>query len=129
MVEHYKQRGLSGIDWEVGNEGVIGEMGGSPYRFTPEKFVRYYRHTVSAILKSDPTARVGGPAIAFFTSPLMPALLDAAEQEKIPLRFISWHHLCRKRFAVVTGRITMHWPAAPSPLSSLEPHADDNRCT
>jgi xylan 1,4-beta-xylosidase len=91
MVEHYKQRGLSGIYWEVGNEGDIGERGGSPYHFTPENYVRYYRHTVAAILKADPKAHVGGPAIARYTSPILPALLDASDQEKIPLSFVSWH--------------------------------------
>lgn len=91
MVEHYKQRGLSGIYWEVGNEGDIGESGGSPYRFTPENYVRYYRHTAAAVLKADPTAHVGGPALARSMSPILPAFLDAADREKIPLSFVSWH--------------------------------------
>ena len=91
MVTHYKERGLHGIYWEVGNEGDIGESGGSPYRFTPESYVRYYQHTVAAILRADPGAHVGGPAIANYRSPLLPALLDAADSRKIPLSFISWH--------------------------------------
>ncbi len=91
MVEHYKQRGLSGAYWEVGNEGDIGESGGSPYRFTPENYVRYYKHTAAAVLRADPTARVGGPALAKSMSPILPALLDAADQQKLPLSFVSWH--------------------------------------
>jgi xylan 1,4-beta-xylosidase len=91
MVEHYKQRGLSGVYWEVGNEGDIGERGGSPYRFTPENYVRYYKHTAAAVLKADPTAHVGGPALARSMSPILPALLDAADQKKFPLSFVSWH--------------------------------------
>jgi hypothetical protein len=70
MVQHYKDRGQKGLYWEVGNEGDIGESGGSPYRFTPENYVRYYRHTVAAILKADPNAHVGGPAVADWKSPL-----------------------------------------------------------
>ena len=91
MVRHYQQRGLSGIYWEVGNEGDIGETGGSPYRFTPENYVRYYRHTVAAILKADPSAHVGGPALADAKSPILPALLDAADRDRLPLGFVSWH--------------------------------------
>ena len=91
MVEHYKQRVRSGIYWEVGNEGDIGESGGSPYHFTQENYVRYYRHTVAAILKADPTAHVGGPALAGSKSPILPALLDAADQDRLPLSFVSWH--------------------------------------
>jgi hypothetical protein len=43
------------------------------------------------ILRADPGAHVGGPAIANYRSPLLPALLDAAGSRKIPLSFISWH--------------------------------------
>ena len=91
LVNHYKQRGLHGLYWEVGNEGDIGESGGSPYRFTPEDYIRYYRHTVAAILRADPGAHVGGPAIANYKSPILPALLAAADRDKLPLSFISWH--------------------------------------
>ena len=91
MVSHYKQKGLSGFYWEVGNEGDIGESGGSPYRFTPENYVRYYRHTVAAILRADPTARVGGPAVAYWKSPILPALMAYCDREKAPLSFVSWH--------------------------------------
>ena len=51
LVSHYKEKGLSGLYWEVGNEGDIGESGGSPYRFAPEDYMRYYRHTAAAILQ------------------------------------------------------------------------------
>ncbi len=91
MVSHYRDKGLSGFYWEIGNEGDIGESGGSPYRFTPENYVRYYRHTVAAVLRADPTARVGGPAQAYWKSPLLPALIAFCDKEKVPLNFVSWH--------------------------------------
>lgn len=91
MVAHYKQRGLEGIYWEVGNEGDIGESGGSPYRFTPDDYVPYYSHTVAAILRADPKAHVGGPGLAGSHSPILPAFLEAADREKLPLSFVSWH--------------------------------------
>ena len=91
MVSHYRDKGLSGFYWEVGNEGDIGELGGSPYRFTSENYVRYYRHTVAAVLRADPTARVGGPALSSWRSPLLPALIKFCDKEKVPLNFVSWH--------------------------------------
>lgn len=91
MVRHYKERG-SGIQyWEVANEPDIGEDGGCPYLFTPENYTRYYQHTVNAIRRADPTAKVGGPALANSRSPILPALLDFVEKNKTPLDFVSWH--------------------------------------
>jgi hypothetical protein len=91
MVQHYKDRGSRIIYWEVANEPDIGEDGGCPYRFTPEGYVRYYTHTVAAIKRVDPDAKVGGPALANPASPLLPALLTAAQGSDLPLDFISWH--------------------------------------
>src|SRR5207237_786713 len=62
-----------------------------PYRFKPDSYVRYYRHTAAAILRADPEARVGGPALANARSPILPELLDACSKEKIQLHFVSWH--------------------------------------
>ncbi len=54
-------------------------------------YVRYYRHTAVAILRADPSALVGGPALANVRSPILPALLEEADTAKLPLHFISWH--------------------------------------
>ena len=91
LVKHYQERGANILYWEVGNEPDIGEDGGCPYRFKPEAYVRYYQHTAAAILRADPNARVGGPALASVRSPILPALLDAAATGGAPLHFISWH--------------------------------------
>ncbi len=91
MVSHYKSRGQSIAFWEVANEPDIGENGGCPYKFTPEGYVRYYEHTVAAIRKADPDAKVGGPALANPESPILPALLKACQSRNIPLDFVSWH--------------------------------------
>ena len=91
MVRHYKER-ASGIRyWEIGNEGDIGEDGGCPYHFTPENYLTYYQHTAAAILRADPGARVGGPAVANYRSALLPALLDFGNAGKAPVHFVSWH--------------------------------------
>jgi len=91
LVKHYRDRGTRIGFWEVGNEPDIGEDGGCPYRFHPESYVRYYQHTVDAILRADPEARVGGPATASIHSPIIPALLEHSAQQKTPLHFLSWH--------------------------------------
>jgi len=97
LVRHYRERGSQITYWEVANEPDIGEDGGCPYRFKPASYVRYYQHTVAAILRasragpSGPEARVGGPALASYRSPILPALLNACETNNIPLHFVSWH--------------------------------------
>src|SRR3954451_7650499 len=91
LVSHYRDRGAGIRYWEVANEPDIGESGGCPYRFKPESYVRYYRHTAAAILRADPEARVGGPALANVRSPIFPALLDACDDGQTPLHFVSWH--------------------------------------
>ena len=91
LVRHYRERGNRIRFWEVANEPDIGESGGCPYRFKPDSYARYYERTAAAILKADPDARVGGPALASVRSPILPALLDACDANKLPLHFISWH--------------------------------------
>ena len=91
LATHYKQRGLTGLYWEVGNEPDIGEDGGCPYRFKPDNYTRYYQKTVAALLRADPTARVGGPALAGWRSPILPALLAFCAKQQVPLHFVSWH--------------------------------------
>lgn len=91
MVRHYRQRGSNIQYWEVANEPDIGENGGCPYLFTAENYPPYYQHTVAAIRRADPAAKVGGPALANSQSPILPALLDFADKVKVPLDFVSWH--------------------------------------
>ncbi len=56
LVKHYRDMGAGIRYWEISNEPDIGEDGGCPYRFQPESYVRYYRHTAEAILQADPNA-------------------------------------------------------------------------
>jgi hypothetical protein len=114
LVKHYQKR-TSGIQyWEVANEPDIGEDGGCPYRFKPETYVRYYQHTVSAILRADPSAKVGGPALASSHSPILPVLLSFCETNHVPLNFVSWHiyssdpHSIRKTVDYVRSLLKSH---------------------
>jgi len=91
LVKHYRERNAGILFWEIANEPDIGEDGGCPYRFKPENYARYYQHTTVAILRADPGAHVGGPALASPHSPILPALLTFCETNHVPLHFVSWH--------------------------------------
>ena len=91
LVKHYVDRKAGIRYWEIANEPDIGEDGGCPYRFRPDNYVHYYQHTASAILRADPQARVGGPALAGSGSALLPALLSFCDTNQVPLHFVSWH--------------------------------------
>ena len=114
LVAHYRERGAGIQYWEIANEPDIGESGGCPYRFQPDSYVRYYRQTVAAILRADPAARVGGPALAGVHSPILPALLSACEKDKLPLHFVSWHiyssdpHQIRRTIDFARGLLGKH---------------------
>ena len=86
LVRHYKERGAGIRYWEVSNEPDIGEDGGCPYRFKPDSYCKYYKHTAAAILRADPNALVGGPALANPRSSILPALLGLCSKEDIPLQ-------------------------------------------
>jgi hypothetical protein len=96
LVKHYKDRGAGIQYWEVSNEPDMGEDGGCPYRFRPDNYTTYYKHTASAVLKADPSARVGGPALAGWKSPILPALLEFCAKGNAPLHFVSWHGYSNK---------------------------------
>jgi hypothetical protein len=96
LVRHTNESHLEVGFWEVNNEPDLGESGGSPYLFTPESYLTYYTHTVQAIRRADPNAKVGGPALAFGPhpgkeTPILDALLDHCAKGNAPLDFISWH--------------------------------------
>jgi xylan 1,4-beta-xylosidase len=91
LVKHYQERKAGIQYWEIANEPDIGEDGGCPYRFKPENYVRYYQHTAAAILRGDPAARIGGPALASSHSPILPTLLSFCETNQVSLHFVSWH--------------------------------------
>jgi hypothetical protein len=91
LVKHYRDRGNGIQYWEISNEPDIGEDGGCPYRFRPESYNIYYQRTAAAVLRADPSARVGGPALANWKSPILPALLEFCAKGNAPLHFVSWH--------------------------------------
>jgi xylan 1,4-beta-xylosidase len=91
FVKHYADQGHTGWYWEVIGETDCGEGGGCPYLGTPESYPPFYDHTAAAVLRADPMARVGGPALGFSRNPILPALLKHCDSGRVPLHFISWH--------------------------------------
>ena len=92
LVRHCNQEKGYGITyWEVGNEVDIGESGGCPYRFQPVDYTVYYAHTVKAIRRAQPAAKVGGPALAGYGSSIGDALIAYCGNGAAPLDFFSWH--------------------------------------
>ena len=92
LVSHCNTDKRFGIEyWEVANEPDIGEDGGCPYLFQAPDYVTYYSHTVSAVLRADPKAKVGGPALAGYISDIGTALIEHCGKGQTPLHFFSWH--------------------------------------
>lgn len=99
LVNHCKENHLDIGYWEIGNEVNIGEPGGGPYLFQARDYLTYYTHTVNAIRRADPQAKVGGPALATWDhgpllgedNAILDALIDYCGGGKAPLDFISWH--------------------------------------
>jgi len=112
LVRHCNTDKRFGIEyWEVSNEPDIGEDGGCPYLFQAPDYVTYYSHTVAGILRADPRAKVGGPALAGYNSDIGTALIEHCGKGQTPLHFFSWHvyhsdpAYFRKSIREVKGRL------------------------
>ena len=112
LVKHCNKDKRYGIEyWEVANEPDIGEDGGCPYLFQAPDYVTYYTHTATAILRADPKAKVGGPALAGYNSDIGTALIEHCGKSQTPLHFFSWHiyhsdpAYFRKSIREVKGRL------------------------
>ena len=80
--------------WEIGNETDIGEVGGCPYRMSPEEYLEYYKFTTEPILKAFPGAKIGGCAVADSRGDYLPQFVRLCGEQKVRLDFISWHLYC-----------------------------------
>jgi xylan 1,4-beta-xylosidase len=92
LARHCREQGFEVAAWEVGNEPDIGEMGGTPHYFrSAADYNRFYAHTVTGLLRGDPGAQVGGPAVAGADSFLVEGLIEHCATQGVPLHFLSWH--------------------------------------
>lgn len=92
LARHCREERFEIAAWEVGNEPDIGESGGTPQFFkSAADYNRFYAHTVAGLLRGDPTAQVGGPAVASADSFLVEGLIEHCATQGLPLHFLSWH--------------------------------------
>lgn len=92
LARHCREEQFQVAGWEVCNEPDIGESGGTPHYFrTAQDYNRFYQHTVTGLLRGDPDARVGGPAVANPDSFLVEGLIGYCASNQVPLHFVSWH--------------------------------------
>ena len=91
-----------------------------------DDYLELYRSTSLAIREADPTARVGGPALASVAanSAWIPRFLDFVIAESLPLDFLSFHHYgtysVRPAIELVLGELD----ARPE-LSATELHLNE----
>jgi len=92
LARHCRDSQFQVAAWEVCNEPDIGESGGTPQFFrSTADYNTFYTHTVTGLLRGDPDARVGGPAVAGADSKLVAGLIEHCATQGVPLHFISWH--------------------------------------
>jgi len=92
VTKHCREEKFGVAAWEVCNEPDIGESGGTPQYFTKASdYNAFYTHTVAGLLRGDPKAQVGGPAVASPDSPLVEGLIEHCATQNVPLHFLSWH--------------------------------------
>ena len=92
-----RDRGVAIAYHEVYNEPDLrDERTGEPvfYAGGLEDYLELYRQTAVAIRAADPSARVGGPALASVAanSNWLSAFLEMVTAEDLPLDFLSFHH-------------------------------------
>jgi hypothetical protein len=92
LAEHCRAEDFGVVAWEVCNEPDIGEMGGTPHYFrSAEDYNQFYTHTVTGLLRGDPEAQVGGPAVASADSFLVEGLIEHCAINNVPIHVLSWH--------------------------------------
>ncbi len=92
MARHCREAGFEVAAWEVCNEPDIGENGGTPHFFrNAADYNEFYTRTVTGLLRGDPQAQVGGPAVASADSFLVEGLIGHCATNQVPLHFLSWH--------------------------------------
>jgi len=92
LARHCREAGFEVAAWEVCNEPDIGENGGTPHFFrNAADYNQLYTRTVAGLLRGDPQAQVGGPAVASADSFLVEGLIGHCATNGVPLHFLSWH--------------------------------------
>jgi hypothetical protein len=133
MVREYvagaTSRGVSIGYHEVYNEPDLrDERTGEPvfYAGDLDDYLELYRATSLAIREADPTARIGGPALASVAANAawIPRFLDFVVTESLPLDFLSFHHYGAFSLEPAIERVLRELDARPQ-LSATELHLNE----
>lgn len=136
-AKHSLERGHRIPCWEVWNEVNVGRLQPGPGDFGEQKFhdlyaqaigtrepnhevvrrfeayCKLYKATAQGLLRADPKAKIGGPALAsgpfenskcdhcFHGKGFARGLMLWCDQERLPLDFISWHEYYRTPDTIV----------------------------
>jgi xylan 1,4-beta-xylosidase len=85
-LERYGKAEVSNWYWETWNEANIGYWQG-----TPEEFLKLHDHSVAAVRRALPEARVGGPDMAGSDAKFLRAFLEHCLGRGTPLDFVAFH--------------------------------------
>jgi len=92
LVKRYSIDRRIVIYWEHANETDIGENGGCPFLITTaEDNYEWYKILIKPVLEIFPEAKVGGPAIADSSNPILKGFIKLCHDGNTPLHFVSWH--------------------------------------
>lgn len=92
LVKRYSVERPIVTHWEHVNEPDIGEQGGCPFLIpTAEENHELYSMMVKPILAACPKAKVGGPSMAYYRSPILKGFVELCHRNGTPLDFVSWH--------------------------------------
>lgn len=127
-VVHARERGNRIGYHEVYNEPDLrDERTAEPvfYSGDLDDYLELYRQTSAAIREADPTARVGGPALAFplINSHWLERFLSMVVAERLPLDFVSFHHY--GTFSVEGSLDLVDQAVAAVDLPYLETHLNE----
>jgi xylan 1,4-beta-xylosidase len=99
-VERYGEAEVATWYWETWNEANIGYWKG-----TPEEFLKLHDHTMAAVRRALPVAKVGGPDMAGSDPRFLRAFLQHCLGKGTPLDFVAFHAKGRPRY--VDGHVRM----------------------
>jgi xylan 1,4-beta-xylosidase len=99
-VDRYGEAEVATWHWETWNEANIGYWKG-----TLEEFLKLHDHTVAAVRRALPRARVGGPDMAGSDPKYLRAFLSHCLDAGTPLDFVAFHAKGRPRY--VDGHVRM----------------------
>ncbi|MBI5725604.1 MAG: hypothetical protein HZA50_16720, partial [Planctomycetes bacterium] len=105
MVDYFNNQLRIDARYIVWDEPNVSEA----FRGTMEDYLLLYKHTAAGLLRANPKARIGGPAVSEFyaklqavkdnrPSPLLPAFVRycantplSGQADRLPLDFLVWH--------------------------------------